>query len=93
MCPATYGPYVDSDPGCQPQHRPQVTTHRVDASDAPFTPPALCISPAFVLGELRRVSASSSGLSTASPAKLAHLELRLDVLYIDVHLFPLAEHW
>jgi hypothetical protein len=28
-----------------------------------------------------------------SPAKLARPELHLDVLYLDVHLFPLAEHW
>ena len=65
--------------------------HRVDASDAPFTPPVLHIAPAIVLGELRRASASSSGRSTVSPAKLVRPELRLDVLYLDVHFFPLAE--
>ena len=80
-------------PSCQPQRHPQVATHRVDASDAPFTPPALHISPVFVLGEHRRSSASFPGLSTASPAKLSRTELRLDVLYLDLHLFPLAEHW
>ena len=67
--------------------------HRVDASDAPFTPLVLHIAPAFVLGELRRASASFPGRSTASPAKPARTELRLDILYLDVHLFPLAEHW
>ena len=67
--------------------------HRVDASDAPFTPPVLHIAPAFVLGELHRASASFPGRSTASPAKPARPELRLGVLYPDVHFSPLAEHW
>jgi len=65
----------------------------MDASDAPFAPPALHISLRHHLGELRRASASSPGRITASPAKLAHPELHHDVLYLDVHLFPLAEHW
>ena len=51
------------------------------------------LSSAFVLGELRRASASFPGHSTASLAKPARPELRLDVLYLDVHLFLLAEDW
>jgi len=65
----------------------------VDTSDAPFAPPERHIVSAFVLGELCHASASSPGRSTVSPAKLVHPELRLDVLYLDVHSFPLAEHW
>jgi len=91
-CPATCRPYAVDDPSCQPRRHPQDATHRVDASDAPFTPPVLHIAPAFVLGELRRASASSSGRSPTSPAKPVRPKLHLDVLYLDVHSFPLAEH-
>ena len=52
-----------------------------------FTPPELHISPAIVLGELRRASASSPGRTTASRAELLHPELHRNVLYLDIHLF------
>ena len=62
------------------------------ASDASSTPPERHILPAIVLGELRRASASSPSRTTASRAELLRPELRCDVLYLDVLLFPLAEH-
>jgi hypothetical protein len=65
----------------------------MDASDATSTRSERSISSAYVLGELRRASASFPGHSTVSLAKPARLELHLDVLYLDVHLFPIAEHW
>ena len=80
------------DPACQLPRRPQVATHRVDASDAPFAPPERHIASAFVHGELCRASASFSGRSTMPPDKPARPELRLDVLYRDVHSILVAEH-
>ena len=60
----------------------------MDASDATSIRLERSIPTAFILGELRRASASFPGRSTMSPAKPARLELCL-----DVHLFPLAENW
>ena len=64
----------------------------MDTSDVPFTPPEPPIASAFVLGELRRALASFPGRSTVYLAEPVRLELRLDVLYLDVHSIPLAEH-
>ena len=89
---STCRPYTIDGPSCQPRRRPQDATHRVDASNAPFAPPERHIAPAFVHGELRRASASPSGRSTAPPAEPVRPELRLDVLYLDVHSIWLAEH-
>jgi len=86
--PATCQPYAVDSPSCQLPRRPQVATHRVDASDATSTRSECSISLRHCLGELRRTSASSPGRSTTSPTKPARPELRL-----DVHFFPLAEHW
>jgi len=91
-CPARCRPYTIDGPSCQPRRRPQDATHRVDSSDAPFTPPEPPISLRHRLGELRRASASSPGRSTASLDEPVRLELRLYVVYLDVHSFPLAEH-
>ena len=92
MCPATSQPYINGDPASQSQHIHLSATHCLDTSDAPFTPPELHISPASP-------SATSAALRRALPATPPHpkpscfdLELRHDVLYLDVHLFPLAEH-
>ena len=65
----------------------------MDASDAPSTRSTLLISLRRRLGELRRASASFSGRCTTSLAKTVRPELRLDILYLDVHSIPLAEHW
>jgi len=87
-CPATCQPYTIDGPSCQLQRRPQAATHRVDASGATSTRSERSISSAYVLGELRRASASSPGRSTVSLTKPVRPELCL-----DVHFFPLAEHW
>jgi len=79
-------------PSCQLPRRPQVATHRVDASDATSTRSERSISLRHCHGELRRASAGSPGRSTASPAEPVYPELRLDVLYLDVQSIPLAEH-
>ena len=71
----------------------KVATKPSCASYAPLTAPELHISPAIVLSELDRASASSPNHTTASRAELLRPELRRDALYLDVHLFPLAENW
>ena len=86
-CLARCRPYAVDDPACQPRHRPQDATHRVDASDALSTRSVPPIPLRRRLRELRRVSASSSGRFTASPTKPVRSELRL-----DVHSISLAEH-
>ena len=51
---------------------------------------ALHFAPQLPLRNLRRASASSPGRFTTSPAKLVRPELRLDILYLSVHFFPLV---